>query len=78
VQPASELTMQRLPDGTYIASTIEIWTTFPLTSGVEGQTADRIVYQSAEYTVTDVADWSRYGRGYIRALAQMSDMRPFQ
>lgn len=76
IQNASELTLQRLADGSMLASTIEIHTTFPLTSGVDGQGADEIAYQGATYTVTDVADWSRYGAGFYRAICQMKDLRP--
>lgn len=76
IQPASELALQRLADGARLASTIEIHTTFRLTSGIEGQGADEVIYQNATYTVTDVADWTRYGAGFVRAIAQMKDLIP--
>jgi len=76
IQPASELSLQRLADGARLASTIEIHTTFPLTSGIDGQGADEVIYQNATYTVTDVADWTRFGVGYVRAIAQMKDLIP--
>lgn len=76
IQNVSELSLQRLPDGARLANTIEIHTTFALTSGVGGQDADEVIFQGATYTVTDVADWSRYGVGYYRALCQMKDIEP--
>lgn len=76
IQNASEMTLQRLADGARLANTIEIHTTFALTAGVEGQGADEVVFQGALYTVTDVADWSRYGAGFYRAICQMKDLEP--
>ena len=78
VQPLKDMSLQRMPDGAMQSNTIEIHTTYRLTAGVEGQGADRVIWRGAEYTVTDVADWSQYGSGYVKALAQLSDLRPYE
>lgn len=76
IQNVGEFSLQRLGDGARLASTIEIHTTFPLTAGTEVQGADEVAYQGALFTVTDVADWSRYGVGYYRAICEMKNLTP--
>jgi len=70
VQPASTRELERLPEAERTRGAITIYTTFALNAGSAGFTADTVNWNGSSYTVMSVDDWSQFGAGYVKALAQ--------
>ncbi len=72
-------TLVRLPDGSRLAASIDIYTRYALTDGsrtddVNSQAADIVTWRNRKYVVCAVEDWSDFGQGFIHAAA---DLLPF-
>jgi hypothetical protein len=67
----SGLDLRRDPEGSRVTGTISIITMFFLQDGKSGEAADIVCWQGRQYTVIDVQDYSRYGRGFIEAKAEL-------
>jgi hypothetical protein len=61
----------RLAEGSRVQASITIHTRFKLQDGKSGLDADLITYKGNNYTITNVADWSDYGRGFVCASAEL-------
>jgi hypothetical protein len=61
----------RLAEGSRVQASITIHTRFKLQDGKTGLDADVITYKGNNYTITNVADWSDYGRGFVCASAEL-------
>jgi hypothetical protein len=66
--------LERTPDGERITGSILIVTRFILIDGKHGLTADVIQWRGARYTVTDVNDYSSYGRGFVQAVCELKPL----
>jgi hypothetical protein len=64
-------TRQIRDDGSFVQGDITIHTRFRLIAGKGGKDADTIIYKGDKYAITDVADWSDYGRGFVCAQADL-------
>lgn len=65
--------LRRGADGEMITGSILIVTKFRLLDGKSGYSADIIVRETRQYTVVNVLNYSRYGRGFVEATC---DLRP--
>lgn len=67
--------LDRLADGSRIIGSITIHTPFRLRDGGADASADadEIVWQGATYTVSNVNDYSHFGRGFVCATC---DLKP--
>lgn len=63
--------LQRDPEGELITGTILIVTRFQLRDGKSGWSADVVQIGVRSYTVTNVQDYSRYGRGFVQATCDL-------
>lgn len=54
---------------------ITIYTPFRLLQQSDGFLPDLVLYQNDDFLVTGIEDWTRYGRGYVRAYAQSQDLQ---
>ena len=66
--------LQRLPDGSRLSGTIDIYTQFSLSEGGSGPAtaaADIVVWRGRQYTVTASQDFSEFGAGFIVATADL-------
>jgi galactose-6-phosphate isomerase len=59
--------LRRLAEGERIEGSIVIHSQFPLRAGSAGYSADIVTWQGNDYTVTALADYSSYGRGFTVA-----------
>jgi len=59
--------LRRVAEGTKITDTITVHTQFRLTDGQCGLDADIVTWQGNQWTVTNVNDYSTYGRGFVAA-----------
>lgn len=75
VTQVSGAELERNAVGELITGTILICTRFRLTDGKIGLTADVIDIGPRRYTVTNVYNYSQYGRGFIEAIC---DLLPLQ
>ncbi len=71
VTAASGNNLVRTPEGAYTKGDIIIVTQFALRTGATGGAADEITWAGKRYTVTQVNDYSRYGAGFIWAVADI-------
>lgn len=71
VTASSGNNLVRTPDGSYIQGDLLVVTPYRLRSGAAGGDADLITWNSAQYTVTQVNDYSRYGSGFVWAVANI-------
>lgn len=76
VTPAGPTDLKRLPDDQYQQEAITIVTTYRLQGAVEGGAPDRVQWNGNLYQVIDVEDYSRYGRGFIRAICGIVTSQP--
>lgn len=68
-QPATPREMEQLPEARRSTQTIALWSGVALFTTTEnGQQADVVQYQSEDYEVAKVEDWSRQG-GFWKSLA---------
>ena len=63
--------LERLAGGSIIKGTIRIHTTFVLDDGGPGKSADIVTWQTRQYTVTDVDDYSTWGAGFVSARCEV-------
>jgi galactose-6-phosphate isomerase len=64
-------TLRRGASGSRIEGSITIHTRFPLQDGKDGRDTDLIQWQGRLYTVTNVSDWSNYGRGFFAVTCEL-------
>lgn len=65
--------LMRQAQGEHITGSITVHTKFRLTDGTDSYSADEVVWLGATYTVSRVANWSTYGRGFVMATC---DLKP--
>lgn len=63
--------LHRMPDAERMTRQILIVTKFRLSSGTLGYDADVVKWRDAQYTVINVKNYSRYGRGFVEATCEM-------
>ncbi len=63
--------LERLAAGSYIKGSITIHTKFILRDGQSGEDADLVKWQGRQYMVTDVNDYSAWGRGFVGARCEL-------
>lgn len=61
----------RQAQGEHITGSITVHTRFRLTDGSNSYSADQVVWNGATYTVSNVADWSTYGCGFVAATCDL-------
>jgi hypothetical protein len=61
----------RLAQGSHISGSITVHSQFLLQAGDDGQDADVVTWNGRQYTVSNVADWSRFGRGFTAATCDL-------
>lgn len=66
--------LQRVAEGAHIEDTITIHTPFKLIAGQAGYDADVVNWQGRQWTVTNVNDYSTYGRGFVAATCTMKQL----
>ncbi len=66
--------------GEHIEGSISVYTHFRLTDGRDAThrdlSADIVVYDGNQYTVTVVKDYSRWGEGYVNATCELLPLEP--
>jgi len=66
--------LDRIATGERVKGSIVIHTTFRLRDGSgASQTADMITWKGSTYTVSNVNDYSHFGRGFVSAIC---DLKP--
>jgi hypothetical protein len=68
------LVLDRTAVGERAFGSISIITQFRLRDSGTGATADIVQFNGREYTVTRVDDYSRFGRGFIQAIAELKPL----
>lgn len=63
--------LERMPGVERIKGSITIHTRFALNDGAPGQTADVVQWRGRRYTVSNVNDYSHFGRGFIAATCDL-------
>jgi hypothetical protein len=63
--------LRRRSDGEMNVGEISIITKFLLIDGRPGNTADVVTWNGNTYTVTNVEDYSKYGRGFVAATCDL-------
>jgi hypothetical protein len=71
VTAASGNNLVRTPDGSYTKGDILVVTQFVLRTGATIGAADEITWNGKRYTITQVNDYSRYGTGFVWAVADI-------
>ncbi|HET6804880.1 MAG TPA: hypothetical protein VFH59_05485 [Frateuria sp.] len=72
VTAASGNNLVRTPEGAYTKGDICIITTYRLRASATGDgMADVVTWNGTRYTVTQVNDYSRYGSGFVWAVADI-------
>lgn len=66
--------LQRMAGGEHIEDTITVHTQTRLTAGQTGDTADIVHWSGADYTVTNVANYSTYGAGFVMATCEILNL----
>jgi len=59
--------LERIAAGERIKGSITLHTKFSLQDGANGLTADVVRWKGRRYTVSNVADYSHFGRGFVAA-----------
>jgi galactose-6-phosphate isomerase len=57
--------------GEMLAGDIQIFTKFKLTDGTGTLDADIVTWDGQQYTIVNIDNWSRFGKGYVRAIAKV-------
>ena len=70
VQPANSRDLQRLLDAERTGGGIVV---YAAGAGIL-QDEDQIAWQGGTYTVIGLDDWSKFGAGYVRAVAAKTDI----
>lgn len=63
--------LERMPGVERIKGSITIHSKFRLNDGAPGQTADVVQWQGRRYTVSNVNDYSHFGRGFVTATCDL-------
>lgn len=63
--------LERIAEGERTNGSITIHTTFVLIDGAAGYTADVVQWRGRRYTVSNVADYSNFGRGFVAASCDL-------
>jgi hypothetical protein len=66
--------LTRAAEGEHISDTITIHSQFKLIDGQSGYDADIVNWQGLQWTVTNVNDWSTYGRGFVQATCTLRQL----
>ena len=66
--------LQRVAEGAHIEDTITVHTPFKLIAGQAGYDSDVVNWQGLQWTVTNVNDYSTYGRGFVAATCTMKQL----
>lgn len=66
--------LQRVAEGSRITDTITVHTPFRLIAGQVGFDADVVLWGGLHWTVTNVNDYSRYGRGFVAATCTLKEL----
>ncbi|MBV8159133.1 MAG: hypothetical protein JO278_15845 [Dyella sp.] len=66
--------LHRVAEGARISDTILIHTRFKLIDGQAGYDADIVNWQGLQWTVTNVNDYSTYGRGFVAATCTLKQL----
>lgn len=59
--------LERIAVGERIKGSITLHTKFTLQDGADGLTADVVRWRSRRFTVSNVGDYSHFGRGFVAA-----------
>lgn len=63
--------LERIAAGERIKGSITLHTKFTLQDGANGLTADVVRWKGRRYTVSNVADYSHFGRGFAAASCDL-------
>ena len=63
--------LRRIAAGELINGSISVITRFALLAGSPTNTADVVQWNGNSYTVSQVADYSRYGVGFVEAICDL-------
>ena len=68
--------LRRLDDGSRVTAYIEVYTRVPLTTGIHSgdqafRDADIVIWHGNKYTVVATEDYSRFGRGFVKASCDL-------
>jgi hypothetical protein len=66
--------LHRVAEGEHISDTITIHSQFKLIDGQSGYDADIVNWQGLQWTVTNVNDYSQYGRGFVSATCTLRQL----
>jgi hypothetical protein len=66
--------LTRAAEGEHISDTITIHTQFKLIDGQVGYDADVVNWQGLQWTVTNVNDYSTFGRGFVTATCTLKQL----
>jgi len=67
--------LRMLADGQRVYGLITVHTPFLLLEGTPTRKADHVVFQGAEYSVLNVANFSNYGVGFVTAQCELFDLQ---
>jgi hypothetical protein len=73
VVPVPPNTLDRTAEYDTSSDTIDVTTDFPLQGPVDGHKPDFVTYGGNRYIVTGVMDYSKAGKGFVRAICQVVD-----
>ncbi|WP_079218928.1 hypothetical protein [Herbaspirillum robiniae] len=65
--------LQRIAEGSRIVGSITIHTIFRIQDGAAGRDADEVIWDGRRYTVSNVNNYSHFGRGFVAATC---DLKP--
>lgn len=63
--------LERMPGVERITGSITVHSRFLLKDGTPGQTADVLQWQGRRYTISNVNDYSHFGRGFMVATCDL-------
>lgn len=76
VDPSQSETLSRMLDGASLSGAIMVHTTFPLTGGDQGLSADIVGWKGRSYQVQAVNDWAEGGAGFVSAACTLMPLNP--
>jgi hypothetical protein len=76
VVPNNDVSLNFLPEAEHLQGSISIYTRFRLSDGKSGIDADLVNWSGREYIVVTTGDYSRFGQGFIRAVAALNVVNP--
>lgn len=76
VTPASGFSLERKADGEHASGSITVITRFRLQVTATGNDADIVTWNDNNYTVVNIADYSRFGRGFVQATCELLPLIP--